>query len=491
MSWRAFLTGRTQVPGLKPLSLSWDAIGGPRQALLSLENDLIGFESMRSWLGSGVEIYDPIDRLAWWGYVDCVSQQEGVTGLESSLEDMANRVAVRYRGMEPGQEFGAITQTEWKDDLTSQAIYGVKELLLMRDLMSREQALQLRDMSLHRMALPVSKILPSTKIKQSQLLCRSWFERLRWRQWPAHTDILGHSPNQQGFQLLGATLAQKSLAQSFTFQDAVKVASVSVRIRKIGNPLDQIHLQLQTDALGQPSGTVRAEAVLAASAISIESYTWVSLWFSTPCAVTAGERLWLVVARDGAVSSTAYFSLGVDENLGFADGKLLLLDASLNQWRARTPDADMLFKLTSLSNSVDLMDQIIQKAGYFSGFTYEAGEGLNIPYVSGTGTDCHSAFLDLLGMSTPGLINLLVDVNSKLRLRVFPQPQPGTARYWLGRDGRIKNEVGKNLEPAWQAVGNWLTSETGTPCFLENLHLDISEGSFQLSNGYGGLTFDK
>ena len=236
---------------------------------------------------------------------------------------------------------------------------------------------------------------------------------------------------------------------------------------------------------------MRAEAVLAASAISIESYTWVSLWFSTPCAVTAGERLWLVVARDGAVSSTNYFSLGVDENLGFVDGKLLLLDASLNQWRARTPDADLLFKLTSLSNSVGLLDQIIQKSGCFSSFAYEAGEGMNLPYVSETGTDCLSAFLALLGMGTTELTNLLVEVSPKLRLRVFPQPQAGSARFWLGRDGRIKNEFGKDLEPAWQAVGTWLKSETGTPCFLENLHLDISEGSFQLSNGYGGLTFDK
>ena len=85
MSWRAFLTDRIPVPGLKPLSLSWDAIGGPQQALLSLENDLIGFESMRSWLGSGVEIYDPSDRLAWWGYVDRVGQPLGVSGLESFL----------------------------------------------------------------------------------------------------------------------------------------------------------------------------------------------------------------------------------------------------------------------------------------------------------------------------------------------------------------------------------------------------------------------
>ena len=65
MSWRVFLTDRTQVFGLKPLNLSWDAIGGPQQALLSVENDAIGFAELQSLLGSGVEIYDPSDRLAW------------------------------------------------------------------------------------------------------------------------------------------------------------------------------------------------------------------------------------------------------------------------------------------------------------------------------------------------------------------------------------------------------------------------------------------
>ena len=85
VSWRVILSDPTQVLGLKPLSLSWDAIGGPQQALLSLQNDAIGFKGLQSLLGSGVEIYDPSDRLAWWGYVDQVSQPVGMTRLASSL----------------------------------------------------------------------------------------------------------------------------------------------------------------------------------------------------------------------------------------------------------------------------------------------------------------------------------------------------------------------------------------------------------------------
>lgn len=480
MSWRAFLTGGSKEASLEPISLSWDSIGGPQRATLRLEDDTIGFESMRNWLGAGIEIYDPFDRLAWWGYVERVSQPLGMTGLESSLEGLANRVAVRYRCMEPGKDFGTIAQTEWKDDLTSQAIFGVKEALLEREVLSDEQAMQLRDISLLKMARPARHLQPSTKVSSSQVHCRGWFDRLRWRQWPVHTDLLGHSPNQQGFQSMGASLTQKSLAESFAFPDALKVTSVGVRIRKIGNPQDQVRFQLQTDALGQPSGTVRAEGVLVASAIPAESYSWVSVWFASPCGVTAGERLWLVAAREGAVSSTNYFSLGVDENLGFSGGRLLLQDASLNQWKARTPDADLLFKLTALSDSVDLMTEMVEKTGGFTGFSYEAGTGFSLPYVSHSGLDCHAAFLELLRLGTPTLGNLLVEVNSKRHLRVFPQPSVVLPRYRLGRDGRIKDEVGRDLEPAWNAVGNWLKSENGFPCFLENLRIDIPEGSFRL-----------
>ncbi len=480
MSWRAFLTDRTQVPGLKPLSLSWDAIGGPQQAVLSLDQEITSFKSMQSWLGSGIEIYDPSDRLAWWGYVDQVSQPVGAARIETSLEDLANRVAVRYRSMEPGKDYGTIAQTDWKDDFASQAIYGVKDLLLKRDVLSEEQALLLRDASLKRMALPAARLLPSTPTRGSRILCRGWFERMRWRQWPAHTDILGHSPVQQGNKSLGASLKQMSLAQSFIFSDPVSLASVAVRIRKIGTPLDQVRFQIQTDAIGEPSGTVRAETVLAASAIPTDSYAWVSVWFAAPCNVAKDERLWLVVTRDAAASSSSYFSLGMDENLGFTEGKLLVLDTSLGTWKTASPDADMLFKLTTLSGSVEVMAQIVETSGCFEGFSCEAAAGLSLPYISETGLNCQSALLHLLSLGTPNLENLLVEVDSKRYLRVYPQPAPGSSAYWLGRDGFVKDQVGKNAASPWRAVGNWLNSETGTACFLENLRLNISDGTFQL-----------
>ncbi len=144
-----------------------------------------------------------------------------------------------------------------------------------------------------------------------------------------------------------------------------------------------------------------------------------------------------MLKRDGAASSTAYFVLGLDENLGFAEGKLLLLDASLGRWKARVPDADLLFKLNALSNSSDLMAQMVQTASCFEGFCYEAGAGLSLPYVSETGRDCQQAFLQLLSLGVPGLGKLLVEVNSKRRLRVFPSLLNQCACLaWAGRSAK-------------------------------------------------------
>jgi len=481
VSWRVFLTDQqAQLPELEPISLRWDAVGGPEQAVLRLRKPSLGLAGMQSWLGSGVEIYDPSDRLVWWGYMDRVCQPAGKTRLESGLSEMANRVAVSYRSITPGSGFGTPAQTAWKDDLASQAIYGVKERMISHAMLSDVQALLLRDVSLRQLAVPARRLVPTTDAAAGQVVCRGWLERLRWRQWPAHSDVVGHSPTQLGNQPLGTTLKLKSLAQSFTLSNAVKLAAVSVRVRKVGTPTDKLRFQIQTDLLDAPSGSVKAEAVLSPGDFLTESYGWVSAWFAEPIAFAGGERLWLVVSRDGAVNTQSYYSVGLDENLDYVGGKLLILDSSLSKWTARVPDADLLFKLTALSDSAALLAETVRISEIAKEFTYEAGSGLSLPYVSATAQDCYQAFHELLKLGTPDLGNLLAEVTPRRSLRVYPQPVPSTPLFWLGQDGKLRDKTGKVLEPVWQAVGSWIHSETGTCCFLENLTLDVANGTYQL-----------
>ncbi len=485
MSWRVFLTDRQASPSrLEVRSLGRNALGGPDWAKLYVLDDKIELTELQSWLGSGVEVYDPADRLAWWGYVDEVSQPVGKTILKTALSQMANRVAVRYNRMEPGSDFGAPSMTAWKDDLISQAIYGVKELILKRGMLSDSQALHLRDSSLRRLAMLAAGLVPGED-ERARVICRGWMERLSWRQCPARSDVVGHSPAQLGSQTVGASLKQKSVAQSFTLSQAAILASISVKARKIGEPSDQLRLQIQTDSLGVPSGVVKAEAVLPASALSGESFAWVEAWFNEPRAFSADEKLWLVVARDGAVSSLAHFSLGLDENLGYPAGKLLVLDSSLSQWKMRVPDADLLFRMTALSDSAEMLAEIASTSGGFAAFSYEAEESLILPYVRDIGRNGLQAFSELLQLGVPSLGSLLAQVTPQRVLRVYPKPKAAASPFWLGVDGTLRDETGKTLEAVWQAVGSWLRSEAGPSCFLDNLNLNSRTNQYQLQTSAG------
>lgn len=485
MSWRVFLADRQgQLDQLLPVSLSWNALGGPDKAVLRLSGSSLGLTGLKSWLGAGVEIFDASDRLAWWGYVDQVGLPAGKNCLEASLGGMANRLAVRYDSIESGTGFASTVQTPWLDDLPSQAVYGIKEILLRRGTLSSEQALLLRDSSLRRLAQPADR-LSADGAGRGQIVCRGWLERLRWRQWPEHSDLNGHCAVQVGSQTVGASLKQKILAQSFTVKGSVKFVSVGIRARKIGAPTDHLRLQIQADSSGLPSGTVLAEAVLLPDAISGESYTWLSAWFAEPCVFAEGEKLWLVISRDGAVSSTAHFSLGVDENLGFAEGKLMIYDSSASQWKARSSDADLLFRLMTLSNSAFLLGEAAQISEWITGFSYEAGAGFDLPYVSASGEDCLQAFTELLSLGSPDLASLTAEVTPQRRLRVLPRPSFGMPRYHLGADGKLREKSGALLEPCWQAVGCWVGSDSGVQCFLENLNLNIISGTIRLCTSDG------
>ncbi|MDY0125869.1 MAG: hypothetical protein RBS09_06705, partial [Anaerolineaceae bacterium] len=111
-----------------PISLNWDDFSGPQKALVRCPCDNLSMEDWRTRLGQDVRVYDPKGRLAWWGYLEQVSQVNGELHHTVGMREVANRVAVRYQDLgspEPDQ----VSQTDWVDNLESQAVYGIKEAL--------------------------------------------------------------------------------------------------------------------------------------------------------------------------------------------------------------------------------------------------------------------------------------------------------------------------------------------------------------------------
>ena len=120
-------------PMLQVERLTWSALGGPAEAVLT--GSLPGKDwAVRSaeWaqesLGRPVLVANQTGEASWWGYVHRVELQQDALGLVYDLGEMANRVCVEYWQPEPQLEWtGAHTFTAWADNSQSQAIYGVKE----------------------------------------------------------------------------------------------------------------------------------------------------------------------------------------------------------------------------------------------------------------------------------------------------------------------------------------------------------------------------
>jgi hypothetical protein len=148
---------------------------GPRDAVFEL------LEALRY----GVKIYANDDPAVWLGYVSAVlvNDRGNLVGLD--LDDMANRVAVRYSYVAPGTDtVGTRENTAWADDLASQGEFGVKELWLSRAGMTAAAAAQLRDTYLATHALPSPPPASYNGMGGSEvtatLQCKGWLYTLDW-----------------------------------------------------------------------------------------------------------------------------------------------------------------------------------------------------------------------------------------------------------------------------------------------------------------------
>jgi hypothetical protein len=150
---------------------------------------------------------------------------------------------------------------------------------------------------------------------------------------------------------------------------------VQVRVRRYGSPTDSLKVALQTDnGSGIPSGVDLASATVSEAALAVEAYPWTAFTFANPPQLLGNTSYWLVLSRTGSVSAANYYLLAVDEKLSYPEGTFKTYNGSF--WTARSVPADLVFKLSSVWESTDLL---LDAAGLF----------LNDPY-SRVSVECES-----------------------------------------------------------------------------------------------------
>ncbi len=469
-----------------PLKLSWHDHFGCNQALITCPCEGLSLKDWQLRLGQDVRVYDADGRLAWWGYLNSVRQRKNGFNYLLSLEDMANRVAVRFKDL-TGDLPGEAGQTSWQEDLESQSIYGIKELLLHYGSLYPAAAAQVAAMQLKSRAWPFIQVEPRLHSLESEqdewvLDYLGWMHTLAWRVWPGQSGMISHTPVQAGTQALGNTAGNLRLAQSFLVPDSLEFTSASVRARRQGSPSDLLKISLQADLAGKPSGLLLTSQTIQASLLASEAYSWIEMSFGTPVPLNQGQRYWLILERTGSVDPNNHFYLGVDENLGFADGSILLYDQTSALWESRQPGADLIFRLSGIKEQAAQMADVVSWAGQFlSGFETDTDLTTGLPPVADLGQDCLQVFNFLMGQGDAVLTPLVASVSPSRRVQVSRQPAQEDASLLLEGDGKLTNSFGQPLQAPWQAVGRWLKSDNNQSFYLNSLELEPLQPKLKLN----------
>lgn len=460
-----------------PLSLSWDDFSGPHNALIRCPCDQLGMEDWRTRLGQDVRVYDPQGRLAWWGYLEQVRQVQGELQRTVCMSEVANRVAVRFRDL-GGAEKSETSQTDWVEDLESQAVYGIKEAVFQAGFTLPETAEWIAAMRLKERAWSEVRLdahtFTSTDLPGSYFLaCRGWMQTLGWRIWPGLRAMAAHSPAQQGIQPVGNALMSRKVGQSFQVKDTLQFKRLAVRARKQGSPSDSLRFSLQTDMNGRPSGLELRAQTLSANQLSGESYAWAEVVLPEPVSLEVGAMYWLILERSAGNDPNNYYLLGLDENQEYQQGTLLVYDQSSAAWKNRLPGADLLFRLTGFLGQDEQMRRVAAYGGQFLRlFEAELGQSLDLPPLGDEGQDCLQVFRTLMNQGNAALEPLCAGVDPNRNLKVWKKTEPASTALRLSPAGRLQTRFGQPLEAAWQAVGQWIQSEVASPLYLSSLTLE-------------------
>lgn len=167
-------------------------------------------------------------------------------------------------------------------------------------------------------------------------------------------------------ELPGATVTVWALSQQimqiFQVDGAWRFHQVAIKVGKVGNPVDNLFVEIRTVSGGNPTGVVVDGGFAPGGQIS-ETPEW--RWFrcqNVQAAVSTDYAL--VVRRSGAMDGENYYVVELNEEEIYVHGAVKHYDGF--SWIARTPAASMPFRVYgSLDNALQIK-AMLTAAGVFS-----------------------------------------------------------------------------------------------------------------------------
>lgn len=163
----------------RPVRWAHNAVGGPSDAEVEVSGIRDGLMSLLRWLGYRLEIVNADGLPVWWGDLAAVDVAFGGMAVGISLENLANRVQVRYSQRVPGGTAES-TDTAWAQDDDSVAQFGTWERRINASReMSSTEAEALRTTAIARWLAPAKTVRPGQDGQVATLRGVGYWQRLR------------------------------------------------------------------------------------------------------------------------------------------------------------------------------------------------------------------------------------------------------------------------------------------------------------------------
>jgi hypothetical protein len=428
---------------------SHSVIGGPKLAEIGVTGPELDLWELAEYARRPVKINSRKGDAVWWGFVAEIKIDVGLWSVGINIDSMANYVGVAY---EDDADGGKPKKTSWASSADSISEYGQREILITSSGSNETHALAARDKYLAEKKYPIPVITPRSKGDNgATLICRGWFDTLAWRYAPIPANLAF------SFENIGAVDESfgnfyTKLAQGIWFSGDCNCASISVYVRKVGAPTDNLKVSLYSSVNDAP-GIELTSGTVAGTSLGT-GYAWVNIPVTT-YDFAGVDSYFIVLSRSGGLDVNNYYQARLDELAQYHNGDFFVESGS---WGPREPPADMPFRIYS--------DDIIETSQQISTFASNYGQflkGSRIDNQSGLYTasardgnaNAHFEITELMKMGTNNYRRMLAKVDEFRMLILYEEPELTHVNNLILMDGSLRDPYNTEIRKESCPVGIW------------------------------------
>jgi len=227
-------------------------------------------------------------------------------------------------------------------------------------------------------------------------------------------------------------------------------ARIEIRMRREGDPADNITVDLVADSSGAP-GSVLESVTISGSAIP-RTMGWVVFALTNTTVLDSDSGYGIVVKRSGANSPTDYYEIDMDKDATYAGGALRQWDGAT--WQTPDPALDMAFRVLGAEDTATQATFAVLAQNWATG-TDAPASGVTSPQYRDGELRTFDEVAALLAGGTSTGAPMGVKVQRSMAVDIAARPDRSVAR-WVLRGATLYDLYGKPAEDGYLPAGEWV-----------------------------------